>query len=275
MARAVLIAVAMIALAAPGRAQATGATPTLLDEGYRALYNLQFEDAHKAFAQWRRLHPADAMGPASDAAAYLFSEFNRLHVLELQFFVNDRNFDRQKELVPDAQARQAFEKDLAAAQQAADAALARDAHEPDARFANVLVLALRGDYLALIEKRNLAGLSYIQQARTQAERLLAEHPSYYDAYLARGVENYLLGVKPAPVRWVLHLRGAQTDKQAGIHNLRITAEKGHYLRPYARLLLAVAALRDGDSAQARALLEDLAREFPHNPLYSRELAQLH
>ena len=74
-----------------------------------------------------------------------------------------------------------------------------------------------------------------------AERLLAVDPTYYDAYLAVGVENYLLSLKPAPMRWVLGWTGAQTDRETGLARLRITADKGHYLLPYARLLLAVAA----------------------------------
>jgi hypothetical protein len=54
----------------------------------------------------------------------------------------------------------------------------------------------------------------------------------------------------------------------------VTAAKGHYLAPYARLLLAVAALRDHDRLQARALLSSLAEEFPRNPLYRKELARI-
>jgi hypothetical protein len=99
-------------------------------------------------------------------------------------------------------------------------------------------------------------------------------PTCYDAYIAVGVENYLLSLKPAPVRWLLHLAGAQTDKETGLEKLRITAAKGHYLMPYARMLLAVAALRDHDSQQAKTLLEGLSREFPHNRLYASELAKL-
>ena len=95
-----------------------------------------------------------------------------------------------------------------------------------------------------------------------------------DAYLAVGVENYMLSLKLAPVRWVLRMTGAQTDKEQGIQQLKLTAEGGRYLRPYARLLLAVAALRDGNVAGARTLLADLAKEFPRNRLYSQELARL-
>jgi hypothetical protein len=59
-----------------------------------------------------------------------------------------------------------------------------------------------------------------------------------------------------------------------LERLRITAEKGRYLLPFARLLLAVAALREHDTDRARDILEDLAKEFPHDPLYVLELARL-
>jgi hypothetical protein len=36
---------------------------------------------------------------------------------------------------------------------------------------------------------------------------LAVHPEYYDAWIAVGVENYMLSVKPAPLRWLLMCPG--------------------------------------------------------------------
>jgi len=141
-------------------------------------------------------------------------------------------------------------------------------------FAQVLAGGLRGDYAALIEKRNLASLSYMKTSRTIAQKLLLIDPTCYDAYLAIGVENYLLGSSAAPVRWVLHITGAQTDKEEGVRRLRLTADKGRYLAPFARLLLAVAALRDKDRQTARTLLAGLAIEFPGNLLYAKELARI-
>ncbi len=76
------------------------------------------------------------------------------------------------------------------------------------------------------------------------------------------------------MRWMLRAYGAETDKNQGISRLQLTAEKGHYLLPFARLLLAVAALRDKDKARAKELLQGLAREFPNNKLYASELARL-
>ena len=72
----------------------------------------------------------------------------------------------------------------------------------------------------------------------------------------------------------MRMGGAETDKDRGIQNLTLTAQRGHLLMPYARVLLAVAALRDKNVARARELLAGLTAEFPHNPLYQQELARL-
>ena len=269
-----MLAALLLASVPSALPQSTASDPDLLQAGYRALYNLQFDQAHAIFRRWQGLHPDDPMGPVSDAAAYLFSEFDRMHVLESELFTNDARYENRSRATPDPAAKQGFERQVALAQQLAGNALARDPNNGNAMFASVLALGLRGDYASLIERRDLASLGYIKTARGQAEKLLTLHPDYYDAYLAVGVENYLLSLKPAPVRWILSLTGAQTDKQTGLAKLRITAEKGHYLAPFARLLLAVAALRDGKPAQARGLLQYLAGEFPQNRLYARELSKL-
>jgi hypothetical protein len=118
------------------------------------------------------------------------------------------------------------------------------------------------------------GLGFLKTSRSTAEKLISIDPTYHDAYLALGIENYVLGSRSAPTRWVLRLSGAQTSKDKGITNLRVTAEKGRYLAPYARVLLAIAALRDDDRSTARKLLSELAHDFPHNRLYYIELAKL-
>jgi hypothetical protein len=251
------------------------AQPTLLDQGYRQMYNLNFESAHRAFADWENMHPGDPIAAVSDAAAYLFAEFDRLHILQSEFFTDDDGFlRRQRSLTPDAVAKRHFEDALERARRLASAALARTPEDQNALFATLLRVGLHSDYLSLIERRNLSALSEIKQSRVIAQRLLALHPDCYDAYLAVGIENYLLSLKPLPLRWLLRLGGAQTDKHAGIEGLRITAEKGRYLLPYARLLLAVAALRDKDTPTARRTLAWLALEFPNNKLYREELLKL-
>jgi hypothetical protein len=250
-------------------------SPSLpLDQGYRHMYNLEFSDAHKTFQAYMQSRPDDPLGGTSDAAAYLFAEFDRLGVLQAELFVDNEKFKGRERPAPDPVTRENFNGAIGKSQAVADAILSRSPQDPNALFASVLNLGLESDYLALIEKRDLASLSHMKRAGLLAEKLLAVDPACYDAYLAIGVENYILGLNPAPVRWLLRLYGAQTDKAFGIHELQLTAEKGHYLLPFARLLLAVAALREKNSDQARELLQNLAQEFPNNRLYRRELSRL-
>ena len=265
----------LLLLCASLASYATGtASPRDLDRGYQQMYNLDFPGAHATFLAYQQAHPEDPMGHVSNAAAYLFSEFNRLHVLESDLFVDDHNFDNRSRLTPDPALKAEFEKELAKSTDLANQIMARNSQDRDALFSLVMTNGLHADYAAMIEKRNLVSLSYVKAGRVQAERLLAIDPTCYDAYLAIGIENYLLGSKPAPVRWVLQMTGAQTNKDEGIERLRLTANKGHYLAPFARLLLAVAALRDKDPQTARILLAGLATEFPDNHLYAKELARI-
>jgi hypothetical protein len=272
--RAVIFFGTLLTLPPPTRAQVTSTDTKLLDLGYRQMYNLDFQAAHQSFQSYELAHPRDPFGPVSNAAAYLFSEFDRLHILEVELFTDTHKFESREKVIPDAVIRTSFDKELNSATQIADQMLAQSPRDSNALFAKVLADGLRGDYLALIEKRNLAGLSYMKAGRALSEKLVSMDPSCYDAYLAIGVENYLLGVNAAPVRWILRLGGAETNKEQGIANLKLTAGKGHYLAPYARLLLAVAALRDQDRTTARNLLAGLSRDFPQNTLYQTELARI-
>jgi hypothetical protein len=249
-------------------------TTSLLDLGYRQMYNLQFNDAHKTFQGYEHEHPNDPLGPTSDGAAYVFDEFDRLGVLQSELFVDNVKFNERQKRAPDPAIRDSFNRVIANSQRLADAMLRRLPNDRNALLATVLNLGLQSDYLAMVEKNNLAALSYQKRAGVAAQKLLAVDPTCYDAYLAIGVENYILGLKPAPVRWLLRIYGAETDKESGIQKLQLTAEKGHYLLPFARLMLAVAALRDNRRNRARDLLQNLAQEFPNNQLYRRELSRL-
>ena len=121
--------------------------PTLLDDGYRDMYNLQFSQAHQAFRQWQQEHPNDPLGPVSDAAAYLFAEFDRLHVLEFELFVQDSRFEKREKLSADPKLKQAFDADLAKCKEITSKILERDPNNADALFASALSEGLRADYL--------------------------------------------------------------------------------------------------------------------------------
>lgn len=248
--------------------------PESLDLGYRRMYSLDFEGAERAFSTWQQERPEDPRGPVSEAAGLLFAELYRLGVLETQFFVDDDAFTGRGGRKPDPNVKVRFDAALGRAEALAHRRLAEDPADADALFALALASGLKADYLSLIEARNVAALSPTKHATEWAQRLLAVAPDYADAHLATGLSQYIIGSTPAPIRWVLRIGGFSGDKKEGIRELELTAERGRFLAPFARLLLAVAYLRQGDAASARRMLERLNEEFPENPLYAREIARI-
>src|SRR5256885_619125 len=240
-------------------AWATETTPTGLDRGFSRLYNLDFSGAQQEFQSWEQQNPDDPMGPIGQAAGVLFSEFNRLGVLEAQFYENDSAFEARKKYEADPKQRQLFEQQLTRAETLGKASLAHDPKDHDALLAMTLASGLRADYAALIEKRSLSSLHYTKEASAWADRLLATHPVCYDGYLAGGISRYIVGSMSAPVRWLLRMGGVSGDKARGIAELQTTATNGRLLAPFARILLAIAYVRDKDTARARETLLALQR----------------
>src|SRR5207248_3909146 len=119
-------------------ASAKDAIPSSLDQGFRDLYDLNFTHAQQDFNDWERGYPDNPVGPVSEAAGLLFSEFHRLGILEAQFYENDAAFKSRKKMAPDATTRERFNAALQRAETLARARLARDPKDRDGLFAMTL-----------------------------------------------------------------------------------------------------------------------------------------
>jgi hypothetical protein len=245
-----------------------------LDAGFHSLYELKPEEAHKQFEAWQRSHPEDALGSASEAAAYLFEECYRQGILTSEFFLDDERFLGKIPLKPDPQLRAAFFAADKHAQDLAQVQLKANPDDPNALFAMSLSLGMQADYASLIDKHQLDSLKKIRQADTYSKKLLKIAPDAADAYLGLGTANYFIGSQPMLKRLFLGIAGIHGDKEAGIQQIEIAASRGHYLRPFAKIMLALAALRDKRPEVARTQLHELVVEFPENPLFAAELDKL-
>jgi len=271
-----LVALLLALLSSPVFASAsTTLTGTPLDEGYHALYNLDFAAAHAHFQQWITDHPEDPLGPASDAAAYIFTEFDRLGVLDIELFADDDRFESRNRPAVDPIIKKGFTDRIAQAEHLANAALQHNPKDSNALYCLAVTSGMQADWASLIDRHEYGAYKFSELASKYAKQALAINPTLYDANLAVGIENYMLSLKPAPIRWILGMAGAGTNKEEGVRLLKLTADQGHYLAPFARLMLAVGELRDGRTQQGKAILVSLSQEFPQNTLYQRQIARLH
>lgn len=250
------------------------ASAALLERAFHAMYDLNFSEADSDLALVVMERPEDPLGPAAQAASALFSIFEKHQILQSELFTSDARYSKRRTVTPDAAALHRFDSALVQAEALASQALAKNAHDENALFALTLVYGLRADYAALVEHRDLAALRFSEQGNERARQLLAFTPEFYDAYVATGMQKYLVGLRPAPVRWMLRIGGIKGDREQGIHELELAAAHGHYLAPFARILLAVAHLRKDERKEAANILAELRQQFPGNPLFSEELARI-
>jgi hypothetical protein len=247
-----------------------------LDAGFRLLYEVKFEQAREAFAQWQRERPAEPLGPALEAASDLFEEFYRKGVLTSEFFLDDNRLLGGIKDKPDAELERQFASAVQRTQKLARARMATQPKDPDALFALTLIAGMQADDFFLIQRRQLDSMRSLRETDRDARILLGVAPDTDDAYLALGVANYIIGCLPAYKRAVLWVGGVHGDKMLGMQQVSRAAasENARYLRPFARLMLALAALREKNPDLARLQLQELATEFPENPLFAKELAKV-
>jgi hypothetical protein len=245
-----------------------------LDQSYHAMYNLQFNEALRTLEQAKTLDKDDPLPWMAQSCALLFREFDRLHILTSEMFTSDDKFNSRSAQNWDADSRRQFEDALSNTEKIAQQRLAQDKNDTRALFALTISNGLRADDAALIAKKNLTALSYTKTAENYAERLLALAPGYYDAYVATGMGKYIIGGKAAPVRWILRIGGLKGDQAEGVKELNLVAERGHYLAPFARILLTFDDLRHKNTAEARKRLAWLREQFPNNPHFLEELTKL-
>ncbi len=244
------------------------------DAGFHLLYELKFEEARAQFAFRQKSHPEDSLGSAAEAASYLFEECYREGVLTSEFFLDNKRFLGKIPLKPDPKLRAAFFAADKRAQKLAQLRLKTDPDDTNALFAMALSLGMQADYASLIDKKQLESLKMIGEADKYAKKLLVILPDAADAYLGLGTANYVIGSLPGFKKFLLAFAGIHGDKKVGIQQLQIAADHGHYLRPFAKILLALAALREKKTEVARNQLKELVAEFPENPLFASELAKL-
>lgn len=243
-----------------------------LESGFHLLYGLDFKGARVNFTEYQKLRPQDPMGKAAEASSYLFEEFNAKGILTSDFFMNDDKFLNGLDGDPEENANPQFVQTNSTARQAARKQLKANPTDTNAMLVLTMTDGMESDYDQVILKKQIPAVRLTRQAEDEATALLALDPHSQDAYVALGAGHYIIGCLPGYKRAFLWFGGIHGDKEKGMTEMVNAVEHGHYLRPFAKILLALAYRREKQPGLARPLLAELASEFPTNPLFAKELA---
>jgi hypothetical protein len=246
----------------------------ILEAGFRQLYELNFDGARAEFLSYQRMHPDDPVGKAAEAASYLYEEFNAKGIFTSKFFLNDDKLLNGADGTAAENRNEPFLRADRETRQMAEAILKSDRRNVRALLALTLADGMESDYDALIVKKQMDSLGLMKRAEREANALLAVDPTQDDAYVALGASHYVIGCLPAYKRAFLWFGGIHGDRARGMREMQRAAQHGHYLRPFAKILLALACEREHQPQRARELLSQLSSEFPENKHFAIELALL-
>src|SRR6202167_239578 len=253
---------------------ACGADSADIAEAFDHLYNFNFPAAHADINRYIAAHPKEPLGYAIRASAYLFFELDRLGILESEFLTSDKHIADKRGLRPDPDVRAKFLKALEDAQSRAETALAANPNDRQALFSMSIVEGVTTDYMAFVEKHQIASLSPAKRSNSYAQQLLKLNPPCVDAYITAGISEYMVGSLPFFIRWFVRFDNVQGSKEQGVKNLELVVRDGHYFKPFAKILLGIIDLREKHSRETGKLLESLAHDYPANPLFRKELARM-
>jgi hypothetical protein len=278
LALAILLAPAVPATQEPAGPPAESNTPAFhtvpeLVAGFNLLYQQKFTEARETFSAWQSTNPEEPFGEVALAASYLFEELYRQGVLTSDFFLSEKKFLHGIDGKPDPVRMSNFREALSRARVMAKRRLKTNPKEPEGLFALTLAAGMESDAYAILEKKQLDGLKRMKEANEHAKQLLAVHPDAADAYVAPGIANYIIGSLNPGYRFALWFGGIHGDKRLGMEQVNKTVENGRYLRPFAKIMLALAARREKQNALAQRLLRELSEEFPTNDTFAAEYAK--
>lgn len=245
-----------------------------LTVGFHMLYEQNFSEARAKFTNWSSSHGDDPFGQVTLAASYLFEEFYRQGVLTSDFFMNDKKFLKGIEGSPDPDRLRHFQDAIARTRELSEARLKTNPNDPEALFSLTLAAGMESDADSILEKKHLESLKHMKEANDYAKQILAQRPDALDAYIAPGSANYIIGCLSGTARFFLWFGGIRGDKKLGMDEVAKTAEGGRYLKPFGKILLALAARREKQKDLAQKLLHELTEEFPASPLFAAEYAKL-
>jgi hypothetical protein len=257
----------------PGVQSPAFTTVPELSAGFDLLYRQRFAEAREAFASWESRNPQEPFGQVAIAAGYLFEELSRQGVLTSDFFLNEKKFLHGIEGSPDSERMNHFRDAIARASELARERQKTNPKDGEALLALTLAAGMESDAESILQKRHLAGLKSMKKANGYAKELLAQYPDATDAYVATGIANYVIGSQSGSTRFALWFGGIHGDKKLGMEQVARTVENGRYLRPFAKIILALAARREKQDTLAQRLFRELTKQYPDNEQFASEYAK--
>lgn len=243
---------------------------TLRAEGYEALYNLDYEGARRRFQKMIDLAPDHPAGPQCFAASLWIQQLNESWELKSTLY-SDKSYKNEKPKV-DSRKVEEFRKWTRRTKQLAEARLRKNSRDVEALYFLGAAEGLEAAFSAAVEHKFMSALRTGASAVDHHRKVLELSPKFYDAELTIGLQNYVIGSLPLPLKMLAGTVGVRGSKKRGLKELEHVVSDGEWGRDVARVLLMDLYKREKRWDDAIATARALSDRFPRNYLFRLQLA---
>lgn len=225
-----------------------------LRQGIEKAFNLETQTAMGLFQRAVELDRENPIG-------YAFLAFARL-------FSNEMEFDPQER----AKLQELMLQDISEAHARGQKRIEKNPRDSEAYFAMALAKIVKVRW-AIAQKRYVVVAQETSSTWDYLEKVKAEAPQNYDVYFLIGLLHYHLDHLPAVTRFFSSLLITAADRQKGLQELVLAAQKGDLLKELAQVeLSSVYTYYEGQPTQALPIALELKQKFPRNYNFSFALA---
>jgi len=267
----VVLILFVVAATALGQKTDKPSLDELRTKGYDALYNLDYDGARTHFQEIVRSYPDHPAGPECLAFVLWLQELYRSRYLQATHY-STNSLANENARKPDPQVVNQFRQWTRAAESLAEARLKRDPKDIEALYLLGATEGLRAVFAAAIEKRYTAALRSSTDSVDHHRQVLKLDPSYHDAELTIGMQDYIIGSLPLPLKMLAGLSGVRGSKKRGLEGLERVANEGHWASDMARLLLIDIYKKEKRWPEAVAVSQQLASKYPRNYFFRLQIA---
>ena len=257
-----LAALTLFLVLAPNQAR----LDTLRAEGYEALFNLEYETAHKRFQQMMDLAPDDPTGAECYASSLWVQQLNEAWKLKSTLYSDSANDSKTR---VDRKQSEEFHRWTRQAKQLAQVRLRKNPKDVEALYFLGAAEGLESAYAAGVERKFMPAFRSGTDAVEHHRAVLKLAPDFHDAELTIGLMNYVVGSLPLPAKMIAATMGVHGSKKRGLEMLERVAKEGKWARDLARMLLIDLYKREKRFDDAAKMASDLAAKYPRNSFFKQ------
>ena len=239
-------------------------------EGYEALYNLDYEGARKRFREMIQLAPDHPAGPQCMAASLWVEQLNESWELKATLYSTKAYTEGERKVSPAKIAE--FRKWIRQTKTLAEAKLRQNKRDVEALSFLGAAEGLDAAYAAAVERKFRSALKSGSNAVERHKEVLKLAPDYHDAELTIGLQDYIVGSLPLPLKVIAGTMGVRGSKKRGLQTLERVSVEGRWSRDLARTLLVDLYKREKRWKEAVATARLLSERYPRNYLFKLQTA---